>query len=158
MTRGGQLATGELLQMRWLLIEQAQNSLPPLRIVILLFWLTVLHASFGVRAPRNLTSFTVLLISAISLSGPIFLILEMNHPLEGMFKVPSVPLGKALQILRSQMPSFGFAREGLDAQRTLDIDDGPRLKIPAVGVCNLSSRLPQPCRIRTPHEKIVRCI
>lgn len=97
-------ATGDLLQMRWLLIEQAQSSLPTLLVVILLFWLTVLHLSFGLLAPGNPTAVTVLLISSISLAGAILLILEMNHPLEGMVKVPSAPLRKALQILHAQMP------------------------------------------------------
>ena len=97
-----QSATGELLQMRWMLIEQAQSSLPPLLIVILLFWLTMLHVSFGLLSDPNATSITVLLISAISLSGAIFLILEMNHPLDGMVKVPVAPMRKALQILHAQ--------------------------------------------------------
>src|SRR5476651_999773 len=97
-----QSATGELLQMRWLLIEQAQGSLPPLLIIILLFWLTMLHLSFGLLAPRNTTAVIVLLISAISLSGAIFLILEMNHPLSGFVRVPAAPMLKALQILKMQ--------------------------------------------------------
>lgn len=94
-----QSAAAEMLQMRWLLIEQAQGSLPPLLIAILLFWLTVLHVSFGLLAAPNFTSITVLFISAVSLSGAIFLILEMNHPLSGLIKVPAAPMVKALQIL-----------------------------------------------------------
>ena len=63
------------------------------------FWLTMLHLSFGLLASRNWTVITVLLISALSVSGAIFIILEMNHPLQGMIKVSSAPMRKALEHL-----------------------------------------------------------
>jgi hypothetical protein len=91
--------SGEMLHARWLLIEQAQGTLPLLFLVMLLFWLTMLHLGFGLFAARNATVITVLLISALSVSGAIFLILEMNHPLDGRIKVSSAPLHKALEHL-----------------------------------------------------------
>jgi hypothetical protein len=89
--------SSDMLQARWLLIEQAQSTLPVPFLVVLLFWLTMLHLSFGLLAPRNATVITVLLISALSVSGAIFIILEMNHPLQGMIKVSSAPMRKALE-------------------------------------------------------------
>ena len=47
--------SGDMLQARWLLIEQAQSALPMTFLVVLLFWLTMLHLSFGLFAPRNAT-------------------------------------------------------------------------------------------------------
>ena len=91
--------SNDILQARWLLIEQAQSALPVPFLVVLLFWLTMLHLSFGLFAPRNPTVITVLLISALSVSGAIFIILEMNHPLSGMIKVSSAPMRKALEHL-----------------------------------------------------------
>src|SRR6266481_3847672 len=91
--------TNDMLQARWLLIEQAQSALPMPFLVVLLFWLTMLHLSFALFAPRNATVFAVLLISALSMSGAIFIILEMNHPLQGMIKVSSAPMRKALEHL-----------------------------------------------------------
>ena len=88
--------TSELAQSRWLLIEQTQVALPTAFLVIMLFWLTILFAGFGMLAPRNGTVIAVLLICALSVSGAIFLIYEMNNPLEGMIKVSSAPLQKAL--------------------------------------------------------------
>ena len=90
---------GELLQFRWLLIEQMQNALPLPFLVMLVFWLTMLHLSFGLFAPRNATVIIVLLVCALSVSGAVFLILEMNHPLSGFIKVSSAPLLKALEHL-----------------------------------------------------------
>src|SRR5438874_2192867 len=91
--------SGDMLQARWLLIEQAQSTLPLPFLIVLLFWLTMLHLSFGLFASRNATVITVLLISALSVSGAIFIILEMNHPLRGMIKVSSAPMRKALEHL-----------------------------------------------------------
>ena len=94
-----QQITSDLVQSRWLVIEQAQSALPVPFLVVLLFWLSMLHLSFGLFAARNATVITVLLISALSVSGAIFIILEMNHPLQGMIKVSSAPLRKAVEHL-----------------------------------------------------------
>jgi hypothetical protein len=91
--------SGEMLESRWLLVAQAQRSLPLTFVVVLLFWLTMLHISFGLLAARNATVITVLLISALSVSSAMFIILEMDHPLHGMLKVSSAPLRKALEHL-----------------------------------------------------------
>jgi hypothetical protein len=91
--------SNDLLQARWLLIEQAQNALPMPFLFILLFWLSVLHMSFGLFAPRNATVIIVLLVCALSVSGAVFLILEMSHPLSGLIKVSSGPMLKALEHL-----------------------------------------------------------
>ena len=91
--------SSDLAQMRLLIIEQRQKSLPTIFLVVLVFWLTMLFSSFGLFAPHNTTVFTVLCISALSVSGALFLILEMNSPLDGMIKVSSAPLLKALELL-----------------------------------------------------------
>ncbi len=90
---------GDLRQGRWRLIEHAQSVLPLPSLVVLLFWLTMLHVSFGLLAPRNPAVIIVLLISALSASDAILIILEMNHPLQGTVKVSSAPLRKALEDL-----------------------------------------------------------
>jgi hypothetical protein len=91
--------SGEMLEARWLLIAQAQHALPATFMVVLVFWLTILHISFGLLAPRNATAVTMLFISALSVSGAMFLILEMYQPLDGMIKVSNAPLRKALELL-----------------------------------------------------------
>jgi hypothetical protein len=47
------------------LIQRGQRVIPMPFLVVLLFWLTVLHVSFGLFAPRDGTVITVLLISAL---------------------------------------------------------------------------------------------
>lgn len=89
----------DMVQSRWMLIEQSQTNLPRIFLVVLTFWLTVLFAQFGLLAPRNRTAISALFICAISMSGAIFLILELNNPLEGRIKVSSAPLHKALELI-----------------------------------------------------------
>ncbi len=91
--------SSDLLQSRWLLIEQAQTSLPMVFLVIVVFWLTVLNVSFGLFAPWNATAATALVVCALSVSGAIFLILEMNRPFAGVIEVSSAPLQTALEVL-----------------------------------------------------------
>src|SRR5664279_5777950 len=89
----------DMMQSRWMLIEQSQTTLPRIFLVVLTFWLTVLFTQFGLLAPRNRTAMSALFICAISMSGAIFLILELNQPLEGTIKVSSAPLHKALSLI-----------------------------------------------------------
>jgi Protein of unknown function (DUF4239) len=89
----------DLRQSRWLLIQRTQRVIPIPFLVVLLFWLTMLHVSFGLLAPRNATVITVLFVSALSVSGAIFIVLDMSHPLQGVIKVSSEPTRKALELL-----------------------------------------------------------
>ena len=92
-----QQIANDLGQTRWLLVEQAQTQLPVPLLLILVFWLTLLFISFGLFAPRNLMALTVLLIGACAISAAIFLVLELNQPLDGLIKVSSAPMQNALQ-------------------------------------------------------------
>ena len=89
----------DIWQSRLLIIEEQQEPVPPVFLVLLLFWLTLLFVSFGLFAPRNVTVFAVLLVCAVSVASAVFLILEMSHPLDGLIKVSSAPLLKALELI-----------------------------------------------------------
>ncbi|MBN8247140.1 MAG: DUF4239 domain-containing protein [Verrucomicrobia bacterium] len=98
LAQAQQLA-GDLGQIRWLLIEQAQNQLPLPLLAILVFWLALLFVSFGLFAPRNAMALVVLSVGACAISAAIFLVLELNQPFDGFIKVSSAPLRNALQHL-----------------------------------------------------------
>jgi hypothetical protein len=83
-------------QTRWLLAEQSVSSVSAPLLIVLIFWLTILFISFGLFAPRNATVVVSLLVSALSVSGAIFLILEMYSPYAGLIRVSSAPLRTAL--------------------------------------------------------------
>lgn len=89
----------EIWQNRLLMLEQQAAPVPVVFLVLLVFWLTLLFLSFGLFAPRNATVCSVLFVCAVSVSSAIFLILEMNHPLDGYIKVSSAPMLKALELM-----------------------------------------------------------
>jgi hypothetical protein len=86
----------DLGQMRWLQYAQASTAISMPLLVVLVFWLTTIFFSFGLFAPANVTVFTGLLVSALSVSAAIFLILELYSPYSGLIQLSSAPLRDAL--------------------------------------------------------------
>lgn len=89
----------DVARTRWLLIEQRGSSIPVPFLVVLVSWLTILFVSFGLFAPRNTTVTVTLLVCALSVSGAIFLILQLDRPFEGLIQISSAPLRNALMLL-----------------------------------------------------------
>lgn len=83
-------------QARWLLFEQGGRSIPMPFLVLLIFWVTVIFLSFGLFAPRNATVIVTLFLCAISVSGAIYLIMELDHPFGGLVQISSASLRSAL--------------------------------------------------------------
>jgi hypothetical protein len=85
-----------LLQTKWLVYAGGGTSVPLPFLVILLLWLTITFASFGLLAPRNATVLGVLLVCALSVGSAVFLILEMDGPFDGLLRVSADPLRYAV--------------------------------------------------------------
>jgi hypothetical protein len=83
-------------QTRWLMYEQAATSVSTPLLIVLVLWLTLIFVSFGIFAPANLTVIATLCVSALSVSGAIYLILEMYTPYAGLIQISSAPLRTAL--------------------------------------------------------------
>jgi hypothetical protein len=81
---------------RWLMFEQATISVSMPLLVVLVIWLSAIFISFGLFAPFNATVISSLFISALSVSGAVFLILEMYGPYAGVIQISSAPLRGAL--------------------------------------------------------------
>jgi len=86
----------ELGLTRLLLYEQGSRTIAPAFLVLLVFWICVLFLGFGVLAPLNSTLATIMLVGALSVSGTIFLILELNSPYQGLIQLSDRPLREAL--------------------------------------------------------------
>jgi len=86
----------DIMETRWLVLGNLGSSVPVLFVVVVVFWLTILFASFGLFAPRNATVIAVFFLCALSVSGSIFLILEMDQPFDGLMKISSAPIRYAL--------------------------------------------------------------
>jgi hypothetical protein len=85
-----------LSQTRWLMFEQSSTQVPKPLVVVLVSWLTIIFMGWGIFAPRNTTVVATWFVSALSVSGAIFLILEMYTPYAGLILVSSDPLRAAL--------------------------------------------------------------
>ena len=79
-----------------LLHQQAGGSLSWPFFVVLVFWLVMLFAGFGLYARRNATVIAALFVGALTVAGAIFLILEMNRPYSGLMEISSAPIRDAL--------------------------------------------------------------
>lgn len=94
------LATASAItEARVLLFEESDAGLPTALLVIVVFWLTILFAGFTLFSPINATTAVILAVIALSASGAIFLILEMNHPFGGLMQISPAPLREALGTL-----------------------------------------------------------
>lgn len=88
--------SNDVAQTRQLVITQAQGSLPAAFLVILVLWLSIMFAGFGLVTANNPTVLVTLLLCAVSVAGAVLMIEELNHPLAGLMKVPSAPMRYAL--------------------------------------------------------------
>jgi hypothetical protein len=89
-------STNTIAQSRWTTVEQIGSRFPWAFFVVVVAWLAVIFASFGLFAPRNASVIAALVVAAIALAGPIFMMLEMDQPYGGLVKIPSTSLRVAL--------------------------------------------------------------
>ena len=68
----------DLGQMRWLLFEQSGSSISMPLLIVVISWLAIIFFSWGLFAPSNSIAIAALLLAAVSVSGAIFLILELR--------------------------------------------------------------------------------
>ena len=85
-----------LIQARWSLEQRRGHSIPGPFLVLLILWLAIVFASFGLFAPANRTVLVTLFLCAVAVSGGIVLIEELDNPLPGFVKVPPDSMRKAL--------------------------------------------------------------
>ena len=88
----------EVLKIRWQVFGSV-GAIPPLFIVVVIAWLTVIFASFGLFAPRNQTVVGSLFIAALAVAAALFLIVELDGPFDGVIRVSGGPFRFALENL-----------------------------------------------------------
>lgn len=88
--------SSDLLQQRWLLIQNGQRSVSPLVLAILVSWVTCIFASFGLNAPRNGTVVAAFLVCSLAIGGSVYLVQAMDDPFSGALKISGWPMANAL--------------------------------------------------------------
>ncbi len=84
---------------RWLLQLHQHDSFSAPLVLVVVSWLTAIFVGFGLYAPRNATVIAVLFMCALSASGALFLILEMDDPFAGVVRISDAPMRRALDFL-----------------------------------------------------------
>jgi hypothetical protein len=91
--------TDDLGRTRALLLGHSGGSISMPFLVVLVFWLAMLFASFGLFAPPNAAVIGALLVGALSVAGAIFLTLNLDEPFSGLIQISSAPLRNALVMM-----------------------------------------------------------
>lgn len=85
----------EVMKTRWRLLG-ISSSIPRGFLAVVIFWLAMTFASFGLYAPRNATVVGVLFIAALSVALALFLIVELDGAFDGLIRISSTPVRFAL--------------------------------------------------------------
>ena len=88
--------TRDIAAARWSFLEQIGSIIHWPFLAVVVFWLAVVFASFGLFAPTNASVTVALFVAALSVAGSLYLILEMDQPYRGLIKISSAPLRTAL--------------------------------------------------------------
>ena len=132
----------DLARLRLLLFEQLGSSILVPFLAVLVFWLCIIFASFGLFAPRNGTVIAVLCVCALSVSGAIFLILELDRSFEGLLAEFAKTVGAAV-IVRGLRAVSDFEYEFQMALMNRNL--APKIEtvflVPAFDLTYLSSSL-----------------
>jgi len=86
----------ETAQLRTLMRAQSLASISRPLVVVVVAWLAIIFFSFSVFSPPNATATLALTVSALSVAGALFLIIEMDRPFTGLIRISSEPLVSAL--------------------------------------------------------------
>jgi hypothetical protein len=89
-------AAAHLSQLRLLLFAQSGGSIPTPFLVILVFWLATIFASFSLFGSMNPTVLVFTFLFALSAAGAIFLIYELSNPFTGMLQISRTAMLDAL--------------------------------------------------------------
>jgi hypothetical protein len=85
------------------LTQQVKQGTPKAFVALLVFWLTLLFASFGLFAPRNLTSAVTLTLCALAVAGAMGMILELERGFGGLVHISPQPMHQALKTLQTRI-------------------------------------------------------
>lgn len=99
---------GKIGDTRWLLTQQVGQGTPKAFVALLVFWLTLLFASFGLFAPRNLTSAVTLTLCAVAVAAAIGMILELEQGFGELVHVSAHPMRQAVKALHTEREAEAY--------------------------------------------------
>jgi Protein of unknown function (DUF4239) len=89
-------ATDELARVRLLMYADADKPILTPFFLILIFWLTVIFASYGLSVEPGAVAAVALLVFALSVSSALFLVADLSQPFVGLMQIPKEQLRHTL--------------------------------------------------------------
>jgi hypothetical protein len=83
--------TAEMGRTRLSVASQGDDGIPLPFFVVLVFWLVVIFASFSLFAERSLVVMASTFVFALSVSGALFLIVDLGRPFQGLMQMSNHP-------------------------------------------------------------------
>jgi hypothetical protein len=92
---------------RWLLVQEEVSSFPLPFLGAVILWLTVLFASYGLFAPRNVTALVAIFLCAFAVAAAVKLILDMDTPFAGGIRLSAPPIRISSDPIRHAIELLG---------------------------------------------------
>ncbi len=93
------ISIGIIEQTRLLMSLQIVSPISWPLIIVVISWALLLFAGYGVLARLNGTAVMAALIGGFAVGSALFLILELNQPFTGLFRIPGVSMQQANSVL-----------------------------------------------------------
>ena len=90
----------QIQQTRLLMSLQLASSISWPLLVVVASWSILLFCGFGILSRLNATTLAALTFGSFAIASAIFLILELNEPFSGLFKIPSAAIEQTIEALR----------------------------------------------------------
>jgi len=87
---------------RFLLAQHSGRGTPQAVLLLLVFWLTLLFASFALFAPSNVITTATLTLCALAIAGSIGMILELERGFGGLVQVSPQAMNHAVAALQAE--------------------------------------------------------
>jgi hypothetical protein len=85
-----------IIQARWQISTSTSSDISWPFLLILASWLAIIFAIFGLTSPRNGLVYVAVAMSALSITSPLYLIMEYSDAMTGLLQLSSAPLRIAL--------------------------------------------------------------
>lgn len=86
----------KVVELRWIIVEQSDGTIPAPLLVLLAAWLMLIFASFGYRAPYNAVVTSSFVLASMLVASAVYLIMDLDVPFSGPIRVSPAPLERAV--------------------------------------------------------------